>query len=62
VPAASGAASALLVVMGYDAVGFDALLERAGVAPEKLSTLLLELELDGRISQLPGGRYQRLES
>jgi len=61
-PAASDAASALLAVMGYDAVGFDALLERAGVAPEKLSTLLLELELDGRISQLPGGRYQRLES
>jgi len=61
-PAASDGASALLAVMGYDAVGFDALLERAGVAPENLSALLLELELDGRISQLPGGRYQRLES
>jgi DNA processing protein len=60
--AASDAASALLAVMGYDAVGFDALLERSGSAPETLSALLLELELGGRISQLPGGRYQRLES
>jgi DNA processing protein len=48
--------------MGYDAVGFDALLERSGAPPEVLSALLLELELGGRISQLPGGRYQRLES
>lgn len=60
--AASDAGSALLAAMGYDAVGFDALLERSGLVPETLSALLLELELDGRISQLPGGRFQRLES
>jgi DNA processing protein len=60
--AASGAAAALLAAMGYDAVGFDALVERSGSAPDTLSALLLELELDGRIAQLPGGRFQRLES
>jgi DNA processing protein len=59
---AADPATALLGAMGYDAVGFDALLARSGMLAETLSALLLGLELEGRISQLPGGRYQRLES
>jgi hypothetical protein len=30
------------------------------LAADSLSVRLLHLELDGRISSLPGGRYQRL--
>jgi DNA processing protein len=53
--------SAVVTAMGYDAVGFDALLERSGLAAERLAALLLELELAGRVSPLAGGKYQRLE-
>ena len=51
----------LLTAMGYDAIGYDTLQQRSGLAADVLSTLLLELELEGRLAQLPGGLMQRLE-
>ena len=60
--AADGADAALLKAMGYDAVDFDTLMERAGIAAESLSAALLRLELEGRVAPLAGARYQRLES
>ena len=57
----AGPKGALLEVMGYDAVGFDALRERSKLPAELQSSLLMELELEGRVAQLPGGRVQRLE-
>ena len=52
----------LLAAIGYDAVGLDALQARSGLGVDALSALLLELELEGRATLLPGGRVQRLES
>ncbi len=52
----------LLAAIGYDAVGLDTLQARSGLGIEVLSALLLELELEGRATLLPGGRVQRLES
>jgi DNA processing protein len=53
-------ADPLLAQMGYDPVSMDALIERSGLTSESLSSMLLLLELDGKVASLPGGRYQRM--
>jgi DNA processing protein len=45
--------------MGYEPVEMDQLQARTGWPTARLSARLLELELAGRLSRLPGGRYQR---
>lgn len=50
----------VLVALGGDPCDLDTLVGRTGLAVDALLARLLPLELDGRISQLPGGRYQRL--
>jgi len=61
-PTAAGGAAQdkLLVALGFDPCGLDALGERCGLTADVLSVMLLHLELDGRVASLPGGRYQRL--
>jgi DNA processing protein len=54
-------AGGLLQLMGHDPVDVDSLCTRAGMSAEQVSSELLRLELDGRITSLPGGLYQRLE-
>ena len=51
---------ALLLALGFDPVGFDALVERTGLSAEALSSKLMEWELGGVLASLPGGKYQRL--
>lgn len=51
----------LLLAMGYDPVGVDELLNRSGLTIEELSSMLLILELEGRIEKLSGGQYARLD-
>ena len=46
--------------IGYDPVTLDDLVERTGLTAERLASILLTLELDGRIEVLPGGRWVRL--
>jgi DNA processing protein len=46
--------------MGYDPVDIDSLCARAGQPAERITAELLQLELDGLVATLPGGRYQRL--
>lgn len=53
-------ADALVDALGFDPVAIDELGARGGWSPQWLASKLLELELDGRISRLPGGRVQRL--
>jgi DNA processing protein len=50
----------LLACMGFDPVDVDSLCARSGMPAERIAAELLKLELAGRISALPGGRYQRL--
>jgi len=52
--------SPLLPHLGFDPVDIDALCARAGLPAERVTAELLRLELDGRVSALPGGLYQRL--
>ncbi len=50
----------LLNAMGFDPVSVDDLLPRSGLTIAELSSMLLILELQGKIEKLPGGRYARL--
>jgi DNA processing protein len=49
----------LLDAMGYDPVDLDQLQARTGWPTAQLSARLLELELQGHVARLAGGRYQR---
>jgi DNA processing protein len=49
----------LLEAMGYDPVSIDLLVERLGLTPEAVSSMLLILELKGSVAAVDGGRYQR---
>jgi DNA processing protein len=49
----------LLDALGFQAFGLDALVARSGLKTEAVASMLLILELDGRIQQQPGGRYSR---
>jgi DNA processing protein len=53
------ASDPLLAAMGYDPVDLDQLQARTGWPTAQLSARLLELELQGHVARLPGGRYQR---
>lgn len=46
--------------LGFEAVDTDTLSIRSGLTISELSAMLLALELEGRISVLPGGLYQRI--
>lgn len=50
----------LLVAMGHEPCNLDALQARTGWATPALQARLLDLELDGLVTRLPGGLYQRL--
>jgi DNA processing protein len=50
----------VLEAMGFDPVSIDALLERVELPTDQLVVRLTELELDGAIASMPGGKYQRL--
>ena len=51
--------ASLLAALGFDPVSLDALVARTGMAAPELQARLLELELDGRVSRLPGGLFQQ---
>jgi len=53
-------AARLLEVLGFQPCDLDTLSVRSGLTPEQLLAMLLPLELDGHVAQLPGGRYQRI--
>lgn len=55
-----GDAALLLAAMGFDPCSVDMLDERLELTNAEISAILLELELDGCVVRLPGGRYRRL--
>jgi DNA processing protein len=52
--------AALLGHLGFDPVDVETLSVRCGLTVSQLSAMLLTLELNGRLSVLPGGLYQRI--
>jgi DNA processing protein len=51
---------ALLRHLGYDPCNVDTLCGRSGLTAEVVSAMLLQLELEGKVASLPGGRFQRV--
>ena len=51
--------AAVLVALGFDPVDVDTLATRSGLTVDALYAILTPLELAGRISRMPGGRFQR---
>lgn len=47
----------LLNIIGHDPVSMDSLVRESGLTIEELSSMLLILELDGRVERLPGGQF-----
>lgn len=52
-------AEILLDAVGFEPTSVDALLASTGLSGESVASMLLILELEGRIETLPGGRYVR---
>jgi len=50
----------ILRALGYDIRSFDDLSARTGWPADRLGARLLELELEGQVARLPGGRFQRI--
>jgi DNA processing protein len=53
---------ALLEAMGFDPASTDELAARSGLTIDEVSSMLLILELEGKIEAQAGGRYSRLGS
>jgi DNA processing protein len=49
----------LLDALGFAPAGIDTLVARTGLAADVVASMLLILELDGRVAQQPGGLYGR---
>ena len=45
--------------LGHDPAGIDQLVDHTGLTAGRLASILLTLEIDGRIEALPGSRYVR---
>ncbi|MGQ0524193.1 MAG: DNA-processing protein DprA [Betaproteobacteria bacterium] len=58
--AVDGQTAALLQHLGFDPCDMDTLIARSRLASDVLSALLTQLEIEGRVAVLPGGRYQRV--
>jgi DNA processing protein len=50
----------LLDALGFEPATIDALVARSGLSGESIASMLLILELEGRIAPYPGGLYGRL--
>ena len=49
----------LLDALGFEPAGLDNLVVRTGLKAGAVASMLLILELDGRVQQQPGGRFSR---
>jgi len=52
----------LLDALGFEPATLDALVARSGLSGESIASMLLILELEGRIAPFPGGLYGRLST
>jgi DNA processing protein len=50
----------LLDSMSFSPTSVDALVERTGLTPDVVSSMLLMLELQGQVETVPGGKYSRV--
>jgi DNA processing protein len=46
--------------LGFDPCDIDTLCARSGLTTDRVCAMLLQLELEGSVTSLAGGRYQRV--
>jgi DNA processing protein len=51
----------LLDALGFTPTGIDEIVESTGLSSESVASMLLILELEGRVEVSPGGRYSRVQ-
>ena len=56
-PPTEPAHSDILEHIGFEPTTIDTIIERSGLTPENVSSLLVVLELQGHVESLPGGMY-----
>lgn len=59
-PADNPAHAPLIAALGHDPSTLDQLISRSGLTADVVLAMLTELSLEGIVTNLPGGRYQRL--
>jgi len=59
-PRAGGDGDPVLAALGFDPMNFDTLVARTGMQTPALQARLFELELEGHVSRLAGGLFQRI--
>ncbi|MFM8500474.1 MAG: DNA-processing protein DprA, partial [Fluviibacter sp.] len=59
-PADNPAHTPLIAALGHDPSTLDQLISRSGLTADVVLAMLTELSLEGIVTNLPGGRYQRL--
>ncbi len=50
----------ILENMGHEIIHFETLLVKTGLTSQELSSMLMMLELEGKVAAITGGQYQRL--
>jgi DNA processing protein len=51
----------LLDALGFEPASIDDLVERTGLAPGSVASMILILELSGRVEQRPGALFNRVD-
>ena len=59
-PAADAPRNSIVTALGDDPCDLDTLIARTRIGPEALAAALVELELEGHVAALPGGKWQRV--
>jgi DNA processing protein len=52
----------LFEYLGFDPIDINTLVERSGLTPEAISSMLLQMELAGHIQACAGGKYHRINA
>lgn len=59
-PPSDAPRNSIVTALGDDPCGLDTLIARTRIGPEALAAALVELELEGHVAALPGGKWQRV--
>jgi DNA processing protein len=52
--------NSLLTLMGYEPITLENIVHLSGLTVSEVSSMLMLLELEGRVASLAGGQYQKI--
>ncbi len=59
-PTNSGVHNEIFSIMGFDAISFENLVTLSGLTVSEVSSMLMLMELEGKVASLAGGLYQKI--